>query len=420
MIDLKVSLFDVVFSISNVIDMISPKLDGHHKRTAYLALRIAESLGLSTDCQSDIFLAGLLHDCGALSLKEKLDALKFELERPHHHAEVGYQFLKNFTHFKNAAKIIRYHHVDWEDIKNNNSWQKEIPLGSSIIHLADRLDVLFDKQDNVSGQINRVCRRISNESGHKFSPELVDCFLELCQKEDLLQGLFEDLPYSIKEQKLKDTVLDFEETIEITKLFERIIDFRSSFTANHSSGVAAVAEALGRFAGLEEGRCILLRIAGYLHDVGKLAIPVEYIEKPGKLTNEEYEAVKLHALYSYQVLSKIKGFEEINRFASFHHERLNGKGYPFFLKKDDLDIESRIVCVADIFTAITEDRPYRKGMCSENSLRVLKTMADNNGIDPELVSILEEFYDQINIIRIEAQAASESEYKSFRKNCSFL
>jgi HD-GYP domain-containing protein (c-di-GMP phosphodiesterase class II) len=85
-----------------------------------------------------------------------------------------------------------------------------------------------------------------------------------------------------------------------------------------------------------------------------------------------------------------------------------------------LDIESRIVCVADIFTAITEDRPYRKGMCSENSLRVLKTMADNNGIDPELVSILEEFYDQINIIRIEAQAASESEYKSFRKNCSFL
>lgn len=216
---------------------------------------------------------------------------------------------------------------------------------------------------------------------------------------------------NLKNYQLPDIELNLSEILGAAKFIEKIIDFRSRFTATHSSGVSAVAEELARTAGFTENECCMIKIAGYLHDLGKLAIPAEIIEKPGKLTKQEYEIVRNHVYYSYHILKNIKGFEEINRTASFHHERLNGKGYPFGLTGDMLSPSARIMCVADVFTAITEDRPYRKGMDSGSAMAVLFGMAQRDEVDSEIVSCLEKNYDRINNARIEAQISAVKEYQ---------
>lgn len=121
----------------------------------------------------------------------------------------------------------------------------------------------------------------------------------------------------------------FDEIIELTKIFANIIDFRNPFTATHSAGVAKTAEKLAELAGFSENECKMMLVAGYLHDLGKLAVSKSILDKPGNLDPGERNVIRSHAFYTYRLLQAIKGFEIINKWASFHHEKLNGKGYSF-------------------------------------------------------------------------------------------
>ena len=113
--ELKIPLFDMVSCISSAMDMVNPMIVDHHKQVAYIALRIAKELDLSLEQQQELVLAGVLHDIGALSVDEKLQALQFEFENPHKHAELGYQLLKMHKPFSKIATLIRFHHVPWQD-----------------------------------------------------------------------------------------------------------------------------------------------------------------------------------------------------------------------------------------------------------------------------------------------------------------
>jgi len=158
----------------------------------------------------------------------------------------------------------------------------------------------------------------------------------------------------------------------------------------------------------------MMKVAGHLHDLGKLAVPAEILEKPAKLTEEEFDIIKSHTFYTYSILETISDLDVINAWASFHHERLDGKGYPFRHKGEDLSLGSRIMAVADVFTAITEDRPYRKGMTSDRALQVLQQMAANSALDSGIVSLLTLHYNEIDSMRIDAQTAAMEEYQQFR------
>jgi len=411
--NIKVSLFEIVESLSGVIDMISPSLQGHHKRVGYIASRIAEKAGMLPEKQNDIVLAALLHDCGALSLREKLDALRFDVQDPHGHAEIGYRLLKNYSHFKDMSLLVRYHHSEWGKSEGYISKAEEVPLGSYIIHLADRIDVLIDRKREILDQVEVIRHVIKKESGRKFHPGLVKVFSGISDNEAFWMEFAGIQDRKHEEKCIRDVALDYNEILGLTKLIERIVDFRSRFTATHSRGVAAVAEELARIIGLPEEETKMIKVAGCVHDIGKLAVPVELLEKPGKLTKEEYDIVKNHALYTYHTLKKIKGFDSVSEWAAFHHERLNGKGYPFSLKAEDLSLGARLIGVSDVFTAITEDRPYRKGMKSEDALKVLQNMAENNEFDPYIISKLKINFDRINSIRLEAQLAAKKEYEEF-------
>ncbi len=131
--------------------------------------------------------------------------------------------------------------------------------------------------------------------------------------------------------------LDLDDVERFASIISTIIDFRSSFMASHSRGVAACAGALSKPIGFSEPDCRLMRVAGYLHDLGKFAVTSEILEKPSPLARREKDAIVKHAYYTYRVLETVRGFDFINAWASFHHERPDGQGYPFRMKKDELD-----------------------------------------------------------------------------------
>lgn len=413
MSDLKISLFEMVLSLSSLIDLVNPDLVGHHKRVAYIAHSLSTEIGLSAGEKNDLVMAALLHDTGALSLKERFNALHFEFDNPNRHAELGYRLLGTFTYFEKAAALVKFHHIPWNFGEGSFFNGNPVPFGSHIIHLADRIDVLIDHKSEIIGQVGTICDMIKSYKGWLFQPELVDAFLGLSKKEAFWLDI-SYLPEAFR-QKLDfgTIVLNEEELLDIAYLFEKVIDFRSRFTATHSSGVASVAEALAGICGMKAEQCNKMKIAGYLHDLGKLAVPAEILEKPGKLTQQEVNIIKTHTYFTYQVLDNIGGFEDINQWASFHHEFLNGGGYPFRLKSDEIPLGSRIMSIADVFTAITEDRPYRKGFEAEQAIAIMADMSKSEIVDREILSTLLSNYNQIDSIRKTAQAKAEKDYVKF-------
>lgn len=411
--ELQVPLFDVTMCLSNAIDLVSPNLVNHHKQVAYISSSIAAEFGLSKEEQRELLLAGALHDIGAMSLKERLETLKFELNSPHQHAELGYHVLKTYGPFSKIAFLVRYHHVLWSKASEN-----AVPLGSHILHLADRVSVLVDPYQEVLGQVNEICKTISKESGRKFMPDLVNAFIKLSDKESFWLDIVSPTLTSVLNGRAKaiSIDLDIKGLTELTKLISRIIDFRSRFTAIHSTGVAATAEKLASLVGLSKLECMMIRIAGYLHDLGKLAIPLEILEKAAGLSDGEFRIIKSHPFYTYRLLEGIEGMATINAWASFHHERLDGRGYPFRQDSKNLLLGSRIIAVADVFTAITEDRPYHKGRSSDQALQILQAMAERSAIDGNLVSILTQNYEEVNSVRIAAQLEATSEYQKFARD----
>ena len=185
----------------------------------------------------------------------------------------------------------------------------------------------------------------------------------------------------------------------LTTLMSRIIDYRSPFTAMHSAGVAASAWELAKLAGLGEDCAKQVAIAGNLHDVGKLAVPRAILEKPGKLTAEEFNVVKEHPYYTSYVLLGIDGFDDIRHWAANHHEKLKGNGYPFHYGGEQLDTGDRIMAVADIFSAITEERPYRAGMPREKAAAVLQEDVQGDAICGDIVALLLDNYEQVDEAR---------------------
>ncbi|MCG0276504.1 MAG: HD domain-containing protein, partial [Thermosediminibacteraceae bacterium] len=373
----KIQLLDLIMSLSEAVDLISPAAANHHFKVAYIAFSLGTELQLPVEQLTELVLAGILHDIGALSLKERLEALQFEFQNPHQHAEKGYLLLKNYTPFRKVAELILYHHVSWNFGAGAEYKGKEVPKGSHIIHLADRVAILIGGQQEVLGQAKEILKRVESQSGKMFMPELVEAFKSLAFKESFwLEAASPSIGSILSNRIMLPTLeLDMEKLTDIAKLFSQIIDFRSRFTATHSSGVAASAELLAKLAGFSGRECQMMRIAGYLHDLGKLAVPPEILEKPRQLTKEEFEIIRCHPFFTYRILEPLKELYEITTWASFHHERLDGNGYPFHYSGHDLPLGARIMAVADVFCAITEDRPYRKGMTKEEALNVLDEMA---------------------------------------------
>ncbi len=379
-------------------------------------------MGLSAEEQNTLLLSGLLHDCGAFSLKEIHSILQTDVKNLYKHSELGYLLLRNFEFFSKIAILIRYHHVCWNKGQGSEFRGNKVPIGSHILHLADRVDILIRREKEILGQVKGICAQIRENSGTMFLPELVDVFMSLSTKEYFWFDIVSPSISSILKFRSKTVPIDLDimDLLNYAKLFRKIIDFRSRLTATHSSEVAATAEALAKYIGFSERECHMMKIAGCIHDLGKLAVPNEILEKPNKLSEDEFYIIKSHPYYTYRILETISDLNVINVWASLHHERLDGTGYPFHYKGENLPLGSRIMAVADVFTAITEDRPYRKGMSKDKASQVLQQMAQNSALDSNIVSTLIIHYDEVDSIRFAAQAAAFKEYQEFKRQSGHI
>jgi len=174
------------------------------------------------------------------------------------------------------------------------------------------------------------------------------------------------------EEVLADTHID-----RICEAFADVVDAKSSFTYSHSLGVTRIAVGIASELGFSAERSTLIQRASLLHDLGKLSVPNTILDKPGKLTSEEWSVVQGHALLSRQILERISHFDSIASVAGQHHEKLDGSGYPFGLSGRELSLDARVITLADVFGALSECRPYRESLEIEQVISILENDVPN-------------------------------------------
>lgn len=412
----EIPLFDFIAALSRTIDIMAPEVADHHFRTTLIALEIASAAGLSPGQKQRIGMGSSLHDIGAFYQKERLQLMNFETGNVDMHCIAGACMLEDVPIFQDIAPLIRYHHTPWEtSIENQEETEPPIPPEANLLCLADRVAVLFHPDTPALAQADAIRDRIRTYQGSLFAPQWVEAFLQAASRESFWFSLtgsnLEHKVYQHFPRISLDINLDRLETLG--QLLCRVIDFKSPFTAAHSKGVAACAEQLARLAGFSPIEQRMMRIAAFFHDAGKLAIPSEILEKPGPLDHDERSVMMGHVYFTYEILQQIPGIQLINMWASLHQEHEDGTGYPFHYTADKLPLGSRIMAVADVFTAITEDRPYRKGMGKEEAISRLHHMVEIGHLSAFLVTMLLEHFDEIDAIRARVQEEARREYDVF-------
>ncbi|MGM0607410.1 MAG: HD-GYP domain-containing protein [Candidatus Muiribacteriota bacterium] len=417
----KTTLYDIVLSVSEAVDLISANISNHHKQVAVICWHLASEMNLSVYQKNHLIISALLHDIGVipLTLNERYKTFNFEIENPNRHAEIGYLILKNFAPLRNIADVLRYHHTMYfEGADNDFDINEEFKLFPYIIHLADRVSILANTECEILFQVSNIVKKIKSKTGMMFHPEIFKVFEKVAKKEGLwFDVIFPDrLLDELKNKNFLGITLNKEEILQYAELFRRIIDFRSAFTSTHSVGTASVAAQLAYYMDFTQDEIDYIKIAGLLHDVGKLAIPVEILEKKDKLTDVEFNIIKSHPYFTDKILSHVPGFETINEWASRHHEKLDGSGYPNHLGKRTLSTGSRILTVADIFTALAEDRPYRPGLPAGEIIGILHIMVKDKKIDEKIFTIIKNNIENINGRRQAIQMEKQEIFDTFAFN----
>lgn len=397
----QIELYKLLRALSLAMDYNRSGLMRHHQRVALICSYLAEEIQLDPDLLPQLFCSAIIHDAGTSTFKEKADLERFETINPWRHCKRGHQLLSKMPILKPLAKVILYHHDRWDGQNQSGLSGSSIPLPSRIIFLADRVDVLAYQTGNILDYRQEIVDQINEQSGTMFDPELVHVFNKVSSKESLWLDLTSQFMDSQLGRRLHTcpVITSEKEIIGVSKIFADIIDSKSPFTYRHSRLVAETASLLAGQAGFTGRQQKRMYIAGLLHDLGKLSIPEEILEKPGRLNKQEYNVIKHHTYITHQILSMIDGFEVINQWAAYHHEKLNGEGYPFHLTGADLSVGSRIMAVADIFSALVEDRPYRKGLPRHRVEEIMNHMVATKSIDGEIVHILMDNYREAEILK---------------------
>ncbi|WP_446897763.1 HD-GYP domain-containing protein [Clostridium sp. LBM24168] len=352
----------------------------HSQRTTYIGLKIAEQLNLSEDKKKNIYVVSLLHDIGATNCLHESHLASLFIKK---HCITGANIIDTFPRFSGISKIILYHHENVDGSGAIGLKGNDIPIESQIIRISDLTELLYKEDKNVFQQREYIRSRIKKWSGSIFSPKIANAFLDISSKDifwfDIENISFMDIIIDRVRPKL-DIYFNLDEFEIVAGIFANIIDDKSKFTATHSKGIAKLAYLVSIHIGYDKEKCKKMKIAGLLHDIGKLAIPIGILDKDGALTPEEFEIIKSHVYYTRIILDKIGDIPDISTWASNHHEKLNGKGYPAGLTARDLSEESRILAVCDIYQALTEDRPYRVGMKREKAFSIMDDMVEGGFI----------------------------------------
>jgi putative nucleotidyltransferase with HDIG domain len=363
----------------------------HGERVAYIALCLGKKLRLSGDELISLLVAGLLHDIGAVGGFRKFHG---DSRLIREHCILSSEIVTLFPEGDILAPAVRYHHeapdINHSALKKN---PEEVPFFAKILALADRVDVALCRRVMTKDEKNKIIHWVKEHEGSLFFSEVVPAFSEVAQQEAFWLDLEQPNLMQIALQKLGVNCdllvhgnLGSRFTSVLATTFADLIDQKSAFTARHSQSVSETVERLAKAVGWEEKAVEEIRVAGLLHDLGKLSIPRRILDKPGHLDPDEIEVIRTHTYYTYHLLDGAGFPMQVVRWAAYHHERLDGTGYPFALTKDELDMGSRLMTIADIFTALTEERPYRNALSQGVALDFLEK-GSGTQVDPELMKV---------------------------------
>ena len=386
-----INLHEAIFSLSDALDLVGVTHIHHGKRVAYMAAECGKHLGWPKQQIDNLFQAAILHDCGVSKTSVHKRLAQFSWENENEHCFLGSELLKTCPLMAKLAPIVLYHHTHWSALQNMDLPQ-EIKLNANCIYLVDRVDVLsleflVDQSNLLLGR-ESIRKKISDKRGDWFCGELVDAFIDLSKSEAFWLSLENEHVNGYVSTWLAETKtieMDFQDLRSIVRIFSYIVDAKSSFTKSHSDGVAQLGRYIGSLFNLSEESCEMLELAGLLHDIGKLRQPDELLDKPSKLSPEEYTHIQRHSFDTYSILKNIHGLEKISTWASQHHERVDGSGYPYHLEGGGISQEARIVAVADVFQALAQKRPYRDSMTVEEIMEILNEMVDAGKLDRKVV-----------------------------------
>ena len=394
---MELDVLGLVAACSYALDCVETELvhvtSRHAKRVAYMSVCVAEQLGICGKDLQDLAVYALLHD-NALTqyiqeeLHSNLTDMK-EMPRIGVHCSIGEENIQGFPFHTDVKNVILYHHENADGSGPFGKKSEEVPLFSRIIHLCDLLDQACCRKAFTTETWEWAKDVLKRIRGTMVDEECAEALEKIFSEEYFLSlgGNFEaSLWNKVPRQKQE---LDFSQIKKLAEFFAKIVDYKSPFTSTHSIGVAERAEKLSHYMGFDEETVQKMYLAGALHDIGKVAVGNEILEKPDRLTDAEFAVMKHHAAYTYNILSEIDDFEEIRDFAAFHHERLDGTGYPFGKDASELNVQERMMACIDIYQALTESRPYKKGMSHERACEILRNMADKGWLDMDIIDKIE-------------------------------
>ncbi len=383
----KVSLKNIIIAIQRSLNIMDERMIGHGEEVAYIMYKLLKASNSYTEDEIlRLMEIAFFHDIGAYKIEERDEILDVNLKGPMNHAVYGYLFIKYFSPLSDLAPVVLGHHMDLEDF--NEEREKIIPKEALLLHLADYISILNIRKKAIDK--DWILEILNN----KALPEHKKYFEIACNKYNLLENI-QDTRY-IEElyQVFDNVVLTREEVISYIRMLTYAIDFRSEATVIHTITVEEVSFQIAKILNINEGEARRIRIASMIHDIGKIAIPIEILEKKSKLTDEEFEKIKEHALIGYKILSNI-GLDDLRDIATLHHEKLDGTGYPFGLKGEEIPFETRIVAIADVISALVNKRSYKEEFSKQDVISILLDMALNNKIDNEICNIVIDNYDYI-------------------------
>lgn len=431
------TLSEILGAFSYALDLTEGQPEGHSLRCCWIAMRLADALGIPESERRDIYYAVMLKDLGCSSNSARVaelyqtddrrfkrdyklvgsgsrDVISFVMRTTAAGQSLGARsraianILRNGTEIARSliqtrctrgaaiARQLRFsetvaaaiHSLDehWDGGGKPAGLSGEaIPLGARIALLAQVADVHF-----VCGGAQAAIDEVTQRAGSWLDPRLARTFVMMARDGVLWDELSTDglaARVSAIEPTSDAMVVDEDYLDDITSAFGDVIDAKSPYTAGHSQRVGQLASHLASALGLPAAEQRVLRRAAILHDVGKLAVSSTILEKPGKLNEDEWHVMKSHAWHTAQILGRIPALRDMAMIAGSHHERLDGTGYPLRLDSAVIALETRIITACDIYDALTTDRPYRKAMSPGQAL---ETMAREvgKGIDPACYAAL--------------------------------
>lgn len=439
---------NIIAALSFALDLTEGACPGHAVRTCVLGMRLAQEMGLPEDLLSDAYYALLLKDVGCSSnaarlyqvvgddemrakqLTKTVDWTRLEWKQMHYllkHAHSKKPPMKRLGGIrsmlkdssKNAEVLIRLRCEQGAKVVRDlglgpaaagaiycldEHWDgrgypdglvgEDIPLLARLVSLAQTLEV-FHRLYGAAAAMDIIQQR----SGRWFDPSLVRAVVAMNRRGVLWQSLDAENLDSVAalEPRQKRFLADSFVIDNICVAFAGVVDAKSPYTYTHSTGVARTAVQIGQKMQLRTRDLTILRRAGLLHDIGKLSVPNCILDKAGPLTPTEWECVRKHPSFTYEILNRISGFGEIATIAASHHEKLDGSGYHLGLKSDQLGLMARILTVADMYDALSGDRPYRAPLGIDQVMSILKKDAPH-AIDEHCLAALETFVDSDKVV----------------------